>query len=221
MRSEQGHRLQQVQAALAWLDTADREHVPAESGRPGMARSRGGGISGGGSGEPGRVDAVRDHGRLDADPGELDSHRGGDAHVGVRLAQRALVAPGQLWRRELLQVVHGAHAASDRVGADAVLCMHDVVRPAEGAAEPVDGAQHAGADAFAVHPGERDDAGFYSPVDRPEEGLVVVAAEHPHGDSVPQRRQRLCQREGVHHTAAWAGGVSEQRDPQRCHREPA
>ena len=185
---------QQVERALARLDAADGEDVAAEAGPP---PRRGPPMAGRRPRRSACVDAVRDDRGLDAPAGgELGGDRRGHADVRVRGDDRPLVAGGQLGRGEVVEVVHGPDAAGHRVGADAVLGVHDVVRRrrrrpraarrwSAGRARPT------------LSPGRSGNGTTRSRtarVDRPEEPGVAAAAQRPHGDVL--RRPRPAPRPG-------------------------
>jgi hypothetical protein len=129
----------------------------------------------------------------------------------------ALVAGGELGRGEVVEVVNRPQAAAGRVGADAVLGVHDlVVAWREGVAQDGDGAQDPLPCALArPAAGKRHDAQPDRPVDRAEEPAVTAPAQGPDGHVLPGRRQGLGQRERVDHAAARLGGVGEEGDLHR------
>ncbi len=75
-----------------------------------------------------------------------------------RAPDGTLVAGREFRRGEVVDVVHRAHAAAGRVGADAVLGVHDVVAArVEGVPQRGDRAEHALSRAFALPVREWDD----------------------------------------------------------------
>lgn len=122
------HGADQIEGALARLDPAHREHEGAVLRGPGAVRNSGG--------EPGGVHPVRDHGgRPPPALEELRSNGRGNADMGARLDDGPLVAGRQLGCGEVVQVVHRADLARHRVGTDAVLGVHHVVRTLESFAQ--------------------------------------------------------------------------------------
>ncbi|MFT4264454.1 MAG: hypothetical protein QM572_13795 [Nocardioides sp.] len=211
-RPQQGERLEQVDRGLAGLDAAEREHIRAELAPP--ARPPGDVL--GAAGEARGVDTVGDDRGSQAPP-LLDLARDGrgDADPGDRLHHGAVVAGGELRRRELVEVVDRPDTREGGIRGDAVLRVHDVVAPARGGErrpEHVDRAPDPCPDLLALHVGERHRAYADSRVDRPEEGLVAAAGERPDIDLDAETRERLGERERVDHPAPRTGGVGEQRD---------
>ncbi len=189
-------RFEQVEGALAGFDAADRQDVGAEPLAPGEAVGRR---------EAGGVHAVQDDLGGDAPSGgQLGGHRRRDADVCQWLDQRAFVAGGQLRRGEVVEVVDGPDARPGRVGGDAVLGVHDVVRrrderPAQQVDRPQDPLPHR----LAGHLGAVDDVDGHAHV--AEETAVAAAAQRPHLGLLAQRGERLGQGEGVHDAAPGLG----------------
>jgi hypothetical protein len=128
------------------------------------------------------------------------------------------MAARQHRRGEVIEVVDGADAAIDRVGADAVLRMDDVVIVGrECRTQGLDRAHDPLSDRFGVVGRERHHLEVHRGVDRSEETTIAPSTQRPHRHLGPGRGECLRQVERVHHSAARFRGVGEQRD---AHQSP-
>lgn len=110
-------------------------------------------------------------------------------------------------------MMDGADAVPDRVGADAVLRVHDVVVAGpECLPQHLDRADDPLSHRFRGVRLERNHLEVHARIDRTEERAVAAASQRPHGHLRAGPGQRLGEIQGVHDPAAWLGGVGEQRD---------
>jgi hypothetical protein len=113
----------------------------------------------------------------------------------------------------MVDVVDGTNAASQCVGGNAVLRVHNICASRVNTpGESVNGSKHSRADIFPDHVWERDGTNANAPVDRAKKRGVAAAGQCPHRDLLAQSCERFCQRDCVDHAAPGAGRVGAQVD---------